>query len=48
MKYFEDGIHINQRQYVVQMLSKTEMTFAMVVGTSVGKNMVWMKLLDVL
>uniref|UniRef100_A0A3Q7IGX4 Reverse transcriptase Ty1/copia-type domain-containing protein n=1 Tax=Solanum lycopersicum TaxID=4081 RepID=A0A3Q7IGX4_SOLLC len=34
VKYFEGGININQSKYVVELLSKTEMTFAKVVATS--------------
>ena len=46
--YFEGGIHLNQSKYVVKLLSKTEMTLAKVLDTSLGKNMVWMKLWEVL
>ena len=48
MKYFEGGIHLYQSKYVVELLSKTEMTLAKVVATSLGKNMIWMKLWEVL
>ena len=44
VKYFEGGIHLNQSKYVVELLSKIEMTLAKVVATSLGKNMVRMKL----
>uniref|UniRef100_A0A3Q7INK4 Reverse transcriptase Ty1/copia-type domain-containing protein n=1 Tax=Solanum lycopersicum TaxID=4081 RepID=A0A3Q7INK4_SOLLC len=45
VKYFEGGIHLNQSKYVVELLSKIEMTLAKVVATSLGKNMVWMKMM---
>uniref|UniRef100_A0A3Q7JC61 Reverse transcriptase Ty1/copia-type domain-containing protein n=1 Tax=Solanum lycopersicum TaxID=4081 RepID=A0A3Q7JC61_SOLLC len=48
VKYFEGRIHLNQSKYVVDLLSKTEITLAKVVATSLGKNMVWMKLWEVL
>ena len=48
MNYFEGGINLNRSKYVVELLSKIEMTLAKVVSTSLGKNMVWMKLWEVL
>ena len=36
VKYFEGGIHLNQSKYVVELLSKIEMTLAKVVATSLG------------
>uniref|UniRef100_A0A3Q7IGY3 Reverse transcriptase Ty1/copia-type domain-containing protein n=1 Tax=Solanum lycopersicum TaxID=4081 RepID=A0A3Q7IGY3_SOLLC len=44
VNYFEGGINLNRSKYVVELLSKIEMTLAKVVSTSLGKNMVWMKL----
>ena len=42
VKYFEGGIYLNKNKYVVELLSKTEMTLAKVVDTSLSKYMVWM------
>ena len=44
VNYFEGGINLNRSKYVVELLSKIEMTLAKVVATSLGKNMVRMKL----
>ena len=48
VKYFVGGIHLNRRKYVVELLSMIEMTLDKVVATSLGKNMVWMRLWEVL
>ena len=36
VKYFEGGIHLNQSKYVVELLTKTEMTLAKGVANSFG------------
>ena len=38
MKYFEGGIHLNQSKYVVELLSKIEMTLAKAVATHLDRK----------
>ena len=48
VNYFEGGIHLNQSKYGAEMLAKTEMTLVKAVATPLARNMVCMKLWEVL
>ena len=38
MKYFEGGVHLNQRKYAGELLAKKEMILAKVVFTPLAQN----------
>ena len=38
MKYFEGGVHLNQRKYAGELLLKKEITLAKVVVTPLAQN----------
>ena len=48
VNYFKGGIHLNQSKYGAEMLANTDMTFAKAVATPLARNMVCMKLWEVL
>ena len=48
VKYFEGGIHLNQSKYVVELLTKTEMTLAKDVATPLARKHGLLKLWEVL
>jgi len=41
VRYFKDGIHLNQGKYVIELLMKTDMALAKAVSTPLAQKMVY-------